>query len=436
MTKIIFTHLILFGIIVQNTAQTWQLIIPSTSYDGSQLNLSASAYDRVGNIIYSLRKDQSVNTLYAFNIQNNNVNQINTTNAPNELYSFTYDPNSSRIIAARAGREPVYAVSSNGGVWSSFGPGSSDYEHFGPQYYYNQNNNSVGFMGGYGFYSAKNAVWENDGNTWVEILPNDDNCGSSVPPRRTGVNPVLGSPGTNEIYFLSGQGSCTGSQTEPVCNLGSPWATDVGQWCWLRDLWKYDYLNNSFTQILPVNDASIQQEGDLAYDYVNNIFYLVGGYVPSAVYNPAVVPNFNSNVYRYRVGIDNGFVPLNVNGTAPQTLPLSNMGAHGAYFDAATNRIVWVRFDGVYSIELSGLGLDDTHNEFTLKPNPASENLTVNSEFNLLNKAYVIHDKMGRVVFTGKITGSVYTVPVQSLEAGFYTLKIEGIQSIQSFIKH
>ena len=199
--------------IYQNNAQTWQLLIPSTNYNGSLLNLSTSAYNRVDNKIYSLRKDQAALTLYEFNLQNNTVNQIITSNAPSELYAFTFDPILSRLIAAKTGREQVSSVSTNGGAWNNFGAGSSDFEYFGPQYFFNESNNSIGFIGGYGFMTAKNAVWENGGNSWTEILPNDVNCSSTVPTKRTGVAPVLGSPGSNEIHFISGQGNCSGNQS-------------------------------------------------------------------------------------------------------------------------------------------------------------------------------------------------------------------------------
>lgn len=433
------TRILLLSFIVlllsQFNAQTWQLLIPNSNYDGSLLNLSTSAYNRITNKIYSLKKDQVSSTLYEFNLQNNSVSQIITTNDPSELYAFTYDPILDRIIAAKTGREQVSSVSTNGGSWTNFGTGASDFEYFGAQYFYNETNNSISFIGGYGFMTAKNAVWENGGNSWTEILPNDVNCSSTVPTKRTSVAPVLGSPGSNEIHFLSGQGNCSGNQTEPSCNLGSPWASDVGTWCWLKDLWKYNYSTNTFTQILPTNDPSIQQEGDLAYDYVNNIYYLIGGYIPSPVYNPQVVPNFNSNVYRYRVGIDNGFLPLTINGNAPQTSNINDIGSHAAYFDALSNRIIWIRKDGVYSIELSGVGMEELPEAFQISPNPTHQVLTITTSIELIGKKYTVMDELGRLVSDGTITAAVEKIDVQNLEIGIYFLKIEGLNQSRTFLK-
>ena len=76
----------------------------------------------------------------------------------------------------------------------------------------------------------------------------------------------------------------SGQQTASSCNLGSPWATDVGIYCWLKDLgirFKHIYVNN----ILPVNNSSITKEGNFVYNYNENSFYIIGGYTPSPTYN-------------------------------------------------------------------------------------------------------------------------------------------------------
>ena len=66
-------------------SQNWQLLIPSTSFNGNYLNLSATAFDRSNNKIFSLRKDQTADMLYAFDLNNNSVSQINTQNSPADL---------------------------------------------------------------------------------------------------------------------------------------------------------------------------------------------------------------------------------------------------------------------------------------------------------------------------------------------------------------
>jgi hypothetical protein len=409
-------------------AQNWQLLIPSTSYDGSKLGLSSSAFDRNNGKIYSLYKNQLGNKFYEFNINANSVAEISNQNGPNELYVFTFDPIHSKIIAVRSGTDMVYSISSSGGFWSNQGSGSYDAYHYGANLYFNQLNNSIGFLGGYGVYMANNAVWENDGTQWTEILPNNSNCDNATPPRRVGFNATLGNPNGTEVFFSSSQGNCSGNQMEQSCALGTGWASDIGVWCWLKDLWKYDYQANLFTQILPPNHSSYVEEGDLTYDYVNNIFYLLGGSVPSPVYNPGYNPNFSSNVLRYRVGIDNGFVPMNVGGIAPSVTAVSNMGAHNAYFDANQNRIIWIRFDGVYSINLSGAGLEEESSRtLTIAPNPSNSECTITVNSNLIGERFIISDASGKIVLDSKIASESTTINVAKFSKGFYTITIDGM---------
>lgn len=408
-------------------SQNWQLLIPSTSFNGNYLNLSATAFDRSNNKIFSLRKDQTADMLYAFDLNNNSVSQINNQNSPADLLAFTYDPINSKLIAGRAGTDMVYSIPATGGAWTSQGAGSFDSQHYGPQYYYNQTNGSVGFFGGYGGYAVRNEIWENNGTQWTQVIADNSNCDIVTPPKRNQFNASLGAPNSSDVFFSSGLGSCTGNQFEQSCALGSGWATDVGVWCWLKDLWSYNYQSNEFTQILPPNHSSIVQEGDLTYDYVNNTFYIIGGYVPSPVINPSYNPNFNTDVFRYRVGLDNGFVPLNINGTAPATLPVANMGAHAAYFDATQNRIIWVRFDGVYSIELSGVGIsEDVTNSFSVAPNPSSTDFNVYCAADKIGTKYSVVDATGKCLITSTISSISTNIDMSNFAKGIYNIIFDG----------
>ena len=156
------------------------------------------------------------------------------------------------------------------------------------------------------------------------------------------------------MYLFSGQGSNNGDQFASSCSLGSPWATDVGMYCWLRDLWEFDLTSNTFKRILGVNDQSIVKEGSVTYDYTNNTFYLIGGYTPSGNYAMNVNNYGNSwvnDVYRFRVGIDNGFSKIQLNGTYP-SVPNNSIGNGVSFYDSKNSRIIYVRRDGIWSINL------------------------------------------------------------------------------------
>jgi hypothetical protein len=330
----------------------WELLIPPSNYNGTQINLSETAYDRINNYVYSLFKQGSNLITYRFNLNNNSVSNIVTTNIPNNVSTFTYDYSNNRLIAGRTGRDIISAVPANGGDWSQIGNGSFDAESYGSQYYWNSNNQKTGFFGGYGFFYVRNWIWEN-GSSWTNSFANNNNCGINIPAKRV-TQLALGKPNTNKIYFFSGQGSCTGQQTVSSCNLGSPWATDVGVFCWLKDLWELDLNTQTFNNILPVNSSSITKEGNFVYNYTENSFYIVGGYSPSPTYNSNFgnVTNYETSILKYDPTINSGFIPFVVQGTPPPALTLNSIGINKTYYDEANNQIVWIRKDGVWGVKL------------------------------------------------------------------------------------
>ena len=342
-----------------NSNPNWELLIDESEYDSNRINLSETAYDRVNNYIFSIHKTGGNLTLYRFDLNNNSVNNISTSNIPPNVGAFTFDTNNNKLIAGRVGRDNLYEVSYNGGSWSSFGSGSFDSNSYGSQYYWNTINQKVGFFGGYGFYTVKNWIWEN-GGSWNNIFSDNSNCGSNVPAKRN-TRFTLGAPDSNELYFISGQGSCSGDQFASSCNLGAAWATDVGVYCWLKDLWKLDLDTHTFTNILPLNNSSITQEGNFVYNYLNNSFYIVGGYMPSPTYdsNFGNITNFSNTVLKYSPNNESGFSVINIEGNAPPVISLNNIGPNMAYFDATNNQIVWIRKDGVWGISF------DSNNSLT-----------------------------------------------------------------------
>ena len=335
-----------------NIGPIWELLIPATDYNGLQINLSETGYDRVNNYIFSLFKQGSNLINYRFNLNNNTVSTITTTNNPSNVGPFTFDYTNNRLITGRTGRDPIYAVSANGGAWSQIGTGSFDQESYGAQYYWNSNNQKAGFFGGYGFFAVKNWIWEN-GGSWTNPFTNNNNCGSNIPAKRN-TQLALGTPISNKIYFFSGQGSCSGQQTASSCNLGSPWASDVGIYCWLKDLWELDLSTYTFNNILPVNNSSITKEGNFVYNFSENSFYIIGGYTPPSTYNSNFgnITNFETSVLKFNTTNSSGFVSFSVQGTPPPTVTLNNLGNNKTYYDAINNQIVWVRKDGVWAIKL------------------------------------------------------------------------------------
>lgn len=427
--------------------QSWQLLIHPSSYEVNNVSFSSTAYNRNLNIIYSVYKVGSTIKVYGFNLNTNSVSLISTSGQPStEIGQFTFDNTNNRLIGVRAGRENLYAVSANGGSWSQIGSGSSDSESYGSSFYWNSSNQKIGLFGGYGFFATKNWIWENNG-TWTNPYINNTNCNSTNPAKRT-TQMALGNPGNSKLYFFSGQGSCTGNQSATSCSLGSPWATDVGVYCWLKDLWELDLTNYTFTNVLPVNSASITKEGSFTYDYINNTFYIVGGYVPSPTFNSNFgnTTNYETGLLRFRVGVDSGFSPLSVTGTPPPSTTLNNLGTNATYYDAINNQIVWARKDGIWAIKINSnecqslvinSGSLNTNPQtyastISIYPNPANDQITIDcgNLTNVQGWRIKINNMLGQEVFNQPMNTQQYVVPLNSWTGqGIYFVKIINSQN-------
>jgi hypothetical protein len=321
----------------------WQLLIPSSSYTSSEINFNPNGFKQATQTWYSVKKNGSVNRVYAFNLANNTVSSLSSINAPGELYAYSFDKTNNRIVASRAGRDIVYSLPITGGSWQQIGTGSFDSESYGCNAFWNPISNRFSFFGGYGWYSTKNWVWENNGSSWINTYVNNNNCNLA---KRVGNGIAPNSSGTKQ-YIFSGEGSCNGNQFASSCSLGSPWPTDVGVYCWLKDIWELDLTTYQFTNILPVNNQSITREGSFSFDYSKNAFYLIGGRAPTSTY--AVYTPYSMDVSRFRRGIDTGFSNIAVGGIAPAA---DRDGI--SVYDSIGNRIIYARTDGVWALNLGG----------------------------------------------------------------------------------
>jgi len=331
---------------IRPTQLGWQLLIPGSAYEGNLVNFQGGGFDPFSSKLYSVTPSR----VYLFDLNNNAVQTLTSTNTPSSLGHFTYDFTNNRLVGNRVGRDAVFAMPATGGSWTNIGAGSFDAESYGNVSYWNPRTNRYGYFSGYGFFSVKNWVWENTGSAWTNTYVNNNSC---TPPKRNGTQMARNTDGS-KLYFFSGQGSCDGNQFASSCSLGSPWGTDVGIYCWLRDIWELDLTNFTFRNILPVNSPSISKEGSFSYDFENNTFYYFGGYVPSPTYNPNIgaITNFTNEVFRYRVGVDNGFVQISVQGTPPPVVTLNNYSGT-SYYDAKYDRIIWARKDGIWALNLT-----------------------------------------------------------------------------------
>jgi len=331
-----------------NGIGTWEQLFTSAQLSGYSINrTNGYAFDTATGIYYSV---SGATTL--------KVDLVNKTIAPftqsgqNSSFSFgIFNYSDQKLYAHRVGRDVVYQVPKAGGAWTVFGAGSFDANSYGSQPFYDAQNNRIGFFGGYGFYSVKNWVYESTSTGWVNPYVNNNNCN---PARRTATG-IAPSKDYKKMFIFSGAGNCNGSQTATSCALGQAWASDVGKWCWLQDLYEYDFATNSFTTILPTASPSISQEGSFAYNYDEDAFYILGGFTPPATYSATwgnTTPYTNTVLMMDRGAGATSFTQASVCGTPPPVGTV-NSSQGMAFYDGPRDRVIWMRPDGIWALNLN-----------------------------------------------------------------------------------
>jgi gliding motility-associated-like protein len=330
----------------------WEQILTSSDLAGYTISRnSAYSFDTTSGIYYSVNNGSIV----ALDLINKSVSQISSSGGSSSISNAVYNYSDGKLYGHRVGRDVVYSVSTSGGAWASVGTGSFDGNSYSSLDFYNAYDERIGFFGGYGYYAVKNWIYESTASGWVNSFANNNNCNSLNIPSKRIAGGIAPNKDFTKIYVYSGMGNCSGSQTASSCTLGSAWATDVGVYCWLKDLWEYDFTNDQFTNILPNNHASIPIEGEFTFDYNRDIFYLLGGWTPSPTYQSGYGNTAtNSNlVFRFDRGNNAaGFDTVNICGTPPPIGTINQSSGIGI-FDSPRDRILWLRTDGVWAINLS-----------------------------------------------------------------------------------
>jgi hypothetical protein len=196
---------------------------------------------------------------------------------------------------------------------------------------------------------------------------------------------------------------------------------------------------------LPANNGTVTKEGLIVFDYLQNTFYIIGGFTPPSAYNSNFgnITDYEVGILRYRVGIDSGFSDMSISGTPPPSVTLNNLGASAAYFDGVNNKIIWARKDGIWAIDLNNVNSNcqtlvintgllsfnppTYNNTITIYPNPANDHITIDCG-NLANVSgwtIKIVNTLGQEVFSGAMNTQQYVVPLNSWSGqGVYFVKI------------
>jgi len=325
---------------------TWILRIPPSVFSIEHLQFSTSAYDRDSNIVYAYGR----NHLFSIHLNSNTVDSIPWKSEISFGDKFTLDSKGNRILFGLGGKKRKFAVDVTTGNVTPFSIHREDEESHYAGVYWNEYTHKLGYFGGYGFYKLRNWAHEYDGNgNWITVYPNIDNC---IPPKRTHTNFILGHPKKPQLFIMSGYGSCTGEQLEQSCPNGISEKNDLGSWCWLRDVFLYDYQNYTFTNIIGPHEKSMTMEGIGAYDYHTNTLYIVGGRLPHFDSGKEIQEMFQNTVLKLRIGKDKAFKSLKANTKKMKQTKWYEQYNYCAFYNPTRKSLIWFRSDGMWELQL------------------------------------------------------------------------------------
>jgi hypothetical protein len=260
------------------------------------------------------------------------------------------DIKNNRLLYGNGGMSTKYAIDLATGKCSMFIPHRVDEQSHFSALYWNEITQRLGYFGGYGYHEVKNWVYEFD-DYWKIVHENTTNCN---PPKRSLSRFVLGDPQKPHLFIVSGgTGNCSGDQKEQNCKGGlSIVGNDMGNWCWLRDIFLFDYETYTFKNIIGPHEESMTHEGIGAYDYEQNAMYIVGGYIPKVRERTFHSYMSHNSLLRLRIGKDKKFQNVPAKTKGMNLYSWHDQHNYCAYYNPAHKSIVWFRNDGVWELSL------------------------------------------------------------------------------------
>ena len=412
-----------------NNAQTptWELLNSISELPKTNFIYLPYSFDKENRLIYLLNVKE--NWMYSYHIDTNIFTPIQVNNYPSfdRSGSFVFNPSSQTLQFWRSGTDNVYEVSTNGGSISAIGDGSYNSQLYGSDAIYNGVTTNPALMNGYGFYTNKNAAYELLEGVWLQTRDNSDN-----EPFKRGTT-IYPNEDFTKAYIIDGQGNASGNQSESSCSIAAalPWATDVGEYCWLRDLWEIDLSDWSIRSILPLN-SNFTSTGSFGYDYENNKFYSFGGFTPPTSYGQEL--EWTNTLKVFNPNTESEWEDLEQYGEVP---PAGE--SFVSYYDNQLNRFIVCSSQGIWALNLEENSGSLSNKEFALQdqiaiyPNPTNNTLFITG--NETPIAVAIYNVLGKEVLFIKNTNNIN---VQALPSGVYVIRIsDGVgQTNRKFIKN
>jgi hypothetical protein len=331
--------LILTSFSIISAKPQWKLRIPPSQCSFKDLHYSTSSHDREKHTVYALARGY----VYSFNLKDFTIDSIIGE-------QHILDIKNNRLLYGNGGMSTKYAIDLATGKCSMFIPHRVDEQSHFSALYWNEITQRLGYFGGYGYHEVKNWVYEFD-DYWKIVHENTTNCN---PPKRSLSRFILGDPQKPHLFIVSGgTGNCSGDQKEQNCKGGlSIVGNDIGNWCWLRDIFLFDYETYTFKNIIGPHEESMTHEGIGAYDYEQNAMYIVGGYIPKVRERTFHSYMSHNSLLRLRIGKDKKFQNVPAKTKGMNLYSWHDQHNYCAYYNPAHKSIVWFRNDGVWELSL------------------------------------------------------------------------------------
>lgn len=345
-TVLVFMGTVLQGLASELPTYRWRQMRTQDEVQQLPITYSPSAHNRRGGMVYVLDRLSADKQVYAIDLETFVIEQVNSVGAlPERIDMYTYESENHRVIVGRSGRDALYTLELAGDMeWKMSYPGTFDSESYGAYLYWNTATSRPAYFGGYGMFRMKNWVWEHDGASWSNVVPDNDQC---EPPKRADYSRMIqGDPANHEIFIYSGEGSCSGDQRQQ-CSDGLAWGGS--SFCWLRDIWRFDYENNTFTEVLPRSTTSYDVEGVMGYDYERSRFVLIPLFDPTTYAEGDTLADLSSLLV-----LNDGaseFQRIDVGGEVPPARTMAEIRNAAVYYDERNDRFVLFRGDGIWVLE-------------------------------------------------------------------------------------
>lgn len=313
----------------------------------SMQKVTQYSYNKSNKEVYFLNRNN--NSLFVYDIDMNTFNEINVDYQISSGGDYIYNPQKNTIEYLRAGRETVYEIDLSSYGSSLVKTSGSDTSHYGASMFYNPFTSEIGQIFGYGWYRVKNSMANlNLENGWEVSIADSD----SSPQRRTGAH-VFPTKDYKKIIVLGGHGNQSGSQTENSCSnpSTSPWATDVGVWCFQSDIWEIDLTDYSVSQISDFN-IGMKKSSVMSYNYDKNIIINYAGILPPSTYSSSYsqeVANWDFSLLFFDINNPNlGWQEQSQSGD----LPSETLEKGYFIYDESSSLFYYFRNDGVWTLSM------------------------------------------------------------------------------------